>query len=760
MHFCVKIHAVSFFVKKVSPERIRIISTLTVSLFIMFLVFTLTGIVMKRALKSAEEEYYESCEQVLEGYTTSINLYIEKYYASMESIYDEDFFMNADSREIQNWIISRKKYMDEDFSSVAYIDENKTGWFDDGSVLDLKDTTSTVNEKYSEGKYFVSNIISSIFSDSPVFLISKQVYDSSRNVKGSLTVSVKVNVLKNITRKIRIGHNSSVYLQDRNGRFLIVPDRDYIGKDFFPSSDEYSKYSSRYISESDFGMVQTESEREQLINLFYRKIEGCGWTLAVGFPVEELDMIYTRQNSTRLLILVISLCSLVVLLFFQRKIQDSFYKNQVVDFAYDPLTKLWTRQRFEKEASRMIRHNPKNIYMLVESDISGFKFINQNYGEDTGDRMIFFYSQRINRITKEKHGIIGRGYADRFYSLLRVGSVRSAMSVFKESIDELNESIRFFDIPFFPKFGITFYRAGKNRSVSIKELIGQVSFAKSSIKDNALKSYAIYNSKMMHRVNEERKMELNMEAALKRGEFIVLYQPKISLADDRIVGAEALVRWKTKEGIITPDKFIPLFERNGFIKKLDFFVYEQVFKFIQSQIKKGGPIVPVSVNMSRNHNKPEKFMHDFLYLFKKYDIPSNMVQVEIIERSFMNTTTLCDITNLLHNEGFTVAMDDFGSGESSLNMLTKIPVDVLKFDRTFLYSSIGESGSFDYKGAKFIKILIDLSKHLEKQTVFEGVETVEQRDFLRSVSCDQVQGYFYSRPLFESDFIAFMEKFR
>ena len=208
---------------------------------------------------------------------------------------------------------------------------------------------------------------------------------------------------------------------------------------------------------------------------------------------------------------------------------------------------------------------------------------------------------------------------------------------------------------------------------------------------------------------------------------------------------------------MSPDQFIPLFERNGFITKLDYFVYEEVFKFIQKRLYKDLPIVPISVNMSRNHNKPEKFMHDFMELFTKYSIPPQLVQIEILERSVMDNTTLHDITEKLHKEGFSVAMDDFGSGESSLNMLTKIPVDVLKFDREFLHASTDSEGRIDKKSEKFIHILIDLSKSLEKQTVFEGVETQAQRDFLRSINCDQAQGFFYSKPLSEQDFVQFIK---
>ena len=207
---------------------------------------------------------------------------------------------------------------------------------------------------------------------------------------------------------------------------------------------------------------------------------------------------------------------------------------------------------------------------------------------------------------------------------------------------------------------------------------------------------------------------------------------------------------------MSPDKFIPLFERNGFIQKLDFYVYDKVFHFIQNCLKNNHSVVPISLNMSRYHNKPDKFMHEFMALFNKYTIPPSLIEVEILERSVLDSSSLKEIVDRLHNEGFKVAMDDFGSGESSLNMLSKIPVDILKFDRDFLLSSTNETGSIDAESADFIETLVDLGRRLKKRTIFEGVETQQQIDFLKSINCDQVQGFFYSKPLAETDFISYI----
>ncbi|MCR4953569.1 MAG: GGDEF domain-containing phosphodiesterase [Treponema sp.] len=489
-----------------------------------------------------------------------------------------------------------------------------------------------------------------------------------------------------------------------------------------------------------------------------RQISKTDFFIYLVYSQKILDTLLPIKNSSIIYIILITIAFIIILLTIENLIMNLLQKNQLIASVYDPLTNLWTRQKFEAEAEKQLKRNKQGKFILIETDIRGFKFINQNYGEQAADKLLQYYAKKINERTQNYKAIVGHGFADHFYMLLKISSVHTAMIAFKDQLAFLNQEIKDYEIPFFPKFGIAFFM-GKTREkeASIQNLIGQASFAKSTIKDAALTQYSIYNSKLLKRINEERYIESHSESALENGEFFVMYQPKITLNSEKTGGAEALVRWNNPEmGIMSPDQFIPIFEKNGFIKKLDFYVYEQVFKFIQKQLDEGKNIVPISVNMSRNHDKPEKFIHDFMTLFNKYSIPKNLIEIEILERSVMNNNTLRELTDLLHKEGFTVAMDDFGSGESSLNMLTQIPVDVLKFDRTFLSASTNETGMLDPSSADFIKILVDLSRNLKKHTIFEGVETQGQRDFLKSINCDQVQGFFYSKPLTEDGFIDFL----
>ena len=347
-------------------------------------------------------------------------------------------------------------------------------------------------------------------------------------------------------------------------------------------------------------------------------------------------------------------------------------------------------------------------------------------------------------------------------ALEQVTGRRTKLWDHKKQLKAAMENSKKNEIPFIPKFGLSFYLPNKqDDSPSIQILISRASFAKSTIKENALQQFAIYDEKLLQKSKNENFIETHMETALANKEFFVMYQPKIDLATEKVVGAEALVRWQSpKLGFMPPNSFVPLFERNNFIVKLDFYVYEEVFKFIRRCMDKGEPTVPISVNVSRNHDKPDKFVHAFTGLLKKYNITPAQVEVELLERATLDKNLLREITIMLQKEGFKVAMDDFGSGESSLNMLSSIPVNILKFDRSFLFANDAVNGRLDETAESFIQTLVVLGKNLKKQTIFEGVETEEQRDFLRKIKCDQVQGYFYSKPLREDEFIQFLKKHR
>ena len=739
----------------ISPEKAKFISTLLVSVVFMTIVLSLSGMYTKKMLKNAEEEYFDSIHTTLDSYRKIISLQLNDYIHSMQIVYSDRIFDEPDTQKIFQFINEYAYKMPEDFFELYYV-------LPDGTIYTSDNFQTKLAPENHLGLVEGNDIAISGLRIHPrtgdkIFSIEKSIYKGGKIV-GALGASVFINKFIERTTDIKMGEKESYMLLDKNGYFLVHPIPGIIGLTYEPSDKKYSNTSTVNLAKNPPATYITQTDTGDLAYLMTAKIPESGWTLSLKISMNEIDEIYKPEKKNEIVLIIVSLLIVLALVLAEAKILDFFQRKQLIATVYDPLTNLWTRQRFESEANKMVR-NSRSKFMLIEADIRGFKFINQNYGEEAADKLILHYSKMITKAISGFHAITGRGFADHFYLFIKITSVHKAMNTFKKEMETFAKESNSYEIPFFPKFGISFLMPDSDISGNkIQNLIGQASFAKSTIKDNLLTQYSVYNSRLLEKINEERFIESHMQQALDQKEFFVMYQPKISLTDDKIVGAEALVRWNSpKLGLMTPEKFIPLFERNGFITKLDYYVYDEVFKFIQKRLIKEEEIVPISVNMSRNHNKPEKFIHDFMEMFTKYSIPPSLIQIEILERSVMDNNTLKDITEKLHKEGFSVAMDDFGSGESSLNMLTKIPVDVLKFDREFLNASTNSEGRIDRKSQKFIQVLVNLSKNLEKQTIFEGVETQAQRDFLRSIDCDQAQGFFYSKPLSEQDFIQFIK---
>lgn len=743
--------------RQISPNNAKIISSVLIAIPIISIMLSLCSSLIKSTLRESRKEYVEHYSNVTQSYKKAVNIYLENYITAIDAYYVEEHY-NSD-KNIHDFLISSiniRERLTPEFEEIFYINPQYTLFSQNGEILDVSQREYARKILEEKLPYYLTDPVKSHISDKPVIIIAKAIYNSEKDLIGALGAAIPLESLTKIFTNLSVSRNSNLHILDSKGKFIIHEDQNWINKEFDSAIYKKKSISGSQLVERKAGNLKTIDVYNRPISLFFTPIDNTNWTLTLSLHDNHDVEIINKYKTRMLMVIIAAFIVLILMLLAEYYILDYFQRHQIIATVYDPLTNLWTREYFEKEASRQLHLFPKSKFMLIESDIRNFKFLNENYGEEIANKILSDYAAILSKYTKVNKGMISRGFADRFYILYRISSIHKAMNVFKDTLDILNNELLDYDYPFFPKFGITFLLPDRKRDITIQGLIGQASFAKSTIKDNMMVQYSIYNSRLLKKVNEEQFIEQHMQHALDNNEFFVMYQPKMDLATDKISGAEALVRWKSPElGLLSPDQFIPLFEKNGFITKLDFFVYEEVFKFLQKQINEGNPVVPISVNMSRNHTKPDRFISKFMNVFNKYSIPPEYVQIEILERSFADSGTLKEITAVLHKEGFTVAMDDFGKGESSLNMLTQIPVDILKFDRDFLQSSTSSSGIIEDKAAGFIQILINLSKHLNKETVFEGVETQSQKDFLRDIKCDQAQGFFYSKPLVQEDFIQF-----
>ena len=244
-----------------------------------------------------------------------------------------------------------------------------------------------------------------------------------------------------------------------------------------------------------------------------------------------------------------------------------------------------------------------------------------------------------------------------------------------------------------------------------------------------------------------------MEEALENHEFKVVYQPKTITKTEKVTGAEALVRWYKDGEIIPPDKFIPLFEENKFIIKLDLYIFEQVCQDMKAWKEKYGFTPIIAVNVSKTHFIDQNFIKDYVRITDKYNIDRNKIDLEITESATIdgNIDTI-KILNNIKEQGFTISIDDFGTGYSSLSMIQSMPIDVIKIDKIFVDKADLNSEH------NIINYIMIIAKHLGVKTIVEGVETLEQVEFVRKIECDVIQGYYYSKPIPREEFEEYFNK--
>lgn len=297
-----------------------------------------------------------------------------------------------------------------------------------------------------------------------------------------------------------------------------------------------------------------------------------------------------------------------------------------------------------------------------------------------------------------------------------------------------------------PSFGI--YRIDDN-TIPISVMLDYAKMACRSVKGNIVNNYAVYDEELRRRIMQEVEIEKDMEKALEEHQFKVFFQPKYDISTGKVIGAESLCRWQHPvKGMMSPREFISLFERNGFIIRLDRYMWEETCKMIRKWLDNGYDVKPVSVNVSRMHEYNEHFEEDVIGLIEKYQIPPRLVELELTESAYLSSEEkIYAAMGRLKERGLLFSVDDFGTGYSSLNMLKNIPVDIVKLDREFLNETTNNS-----KGRAIIRNMIALAGDLNIRVIAEGVESVEQAAFLLEMGCELAQGYYYSKPLSSCDF--------
>ncbi|QSX06943.1 EAL domain-containing protein [Sedimentibacter sp. zth1] len=398
-------------------------------------------------------------------------------------------------------------------------------------------------------------------------------------------------------------------------------------------------------------------------------------------------------------------------------------------------------EKFRIDAKKIIKNNENNLYVLVYWDIQNLKYINDKYGRKMGDKLLICINKEIYNLMSDGE-IVARTGGGNFVVLTKYETV----NLFKKRCYGMLNVLRNAVIKVCDCYPIIFRRGVYfigNRKIDIDTAIDYAIFAQKKIGTVHSHGTYFFNNKMHKKLELEKQLEQDMYAALESEEFEVYYQPKVDIETGYIVGAEALVRWNHhQKGLLMPNIFIPFFEKNGFVCKLDLFVFEQLCKHQKKLVEDGHNII-ISSNYSRQQLQSDKPPLLYAEMVKKYNLSPSLFEIELTEVGEIDEIeSVIKHAKQFKNAGMRISVDDFCSGNSSLQLLYKLPIDVLKMDR-----SVIEIGALDGIEGAIIKSIVDISHSNDIIIIWEGIETKEQENYLRKMNCKYAQGFLYGKPM-------------
>lgn len=482
--------------------------------------------------------------------------------------------------------------------------------------------------------------------------------------------------------------------------------------------------------------------------VLFKELSGTnGWSLFYIVYDEDVQSIINP-------ILIESVGSIIVIMFLMIFLATAIIRylsneqKKMYALAYvDELTAAPNENAFIEKTTELLKEFNNLPYVIMSFDIVNFRYINEGYGHEKADMIL----RSLAKALSESYGYnetYARLDADHFIGLcIDDGRLEERRKFITDRLKDYSEAIGM-RYPIRMKTGLYYVRSHKE---PVSDMIDKANLARKSVDGSDGRNLeAEYREQLMENTRRQEEIESKMESALQNGEFIPYLQPKWDMERDCICGAEALIRWKTKEGkIVPPGDFIPLFEKNGFVEKIDFYMLEEICKYIRRMLDENKEVYPVSINQSRYLMYDPNYLSRVQEIMLRYKVPRGLVELELTETVFFqDKSQMIEVMNRLKEMNMELSIDDFGSGYSSLNILRDIPFDVLKIDRGFL-----DESSQSEEGKWILRKIVEMAEGLHMRVICEGVETQEQAKMLLGIGCRYAQGYLYSRPIPMDEFI-------
>ena len=428
------------------------------------------------------------------------------------------------------------------------------------------------------------------------------------------------------------------------------------------------------------------------------------------------------------------------------KAEQEIYRKKI---ERDSLTGLLNKEGFYLRGKEFLEKHPQEQASIVFVNVENFKLINDLYGVRAGDRFLQYLAMVIRELCRESKALCCRYEADHFVTL-----TLESLDEIRQQAAKLSEKAQNYELDISVEISAGVYEIHESDK-SLRIMCDRAHLAASSIKNNHLTQVAVYDDTHRQNLIREQRIISEMNGALKKKQFKAYFQPKYDMQNDRIIGAEALVRWEhPQKGTISPGVFIPVFEKNGFIGRLDLYIYEETCAFLRQCRDEGLPLYPISINLSRVGFYNPNLCESLCEIADRYEIPKKYLELEVTETAYASDSkAIFTVLERLRKEGFRILMDDFGSGYSSLNMLKEAPIDEIKLDMRFL------SADDPYGRAEnILHMVIAMGNQMKLSVIAEGVETQRQKEMLQNFACNKAQGYYYAKPMKMEEYRELLKK--
>lgn len=726
---------------------------ITILLLLISLAFIVTvSVVFNNIKTNLEREIISSLSEEAEENAALIEKEIDAKFGILQSFANELSSTGDEIEEIRDMQSFVEVY---NFKRMGFVDLNGIAKTTDGFEKDL-----SFREFYQvglKGESFITASLLETVGDSTedmINILSVPVYDNKGEIKGVLFATY-------LTEKFHEVIFSDSF-QGEGYTYIVAGDGDVISSYGDGMQKEYDNifiYTGDAAQYDDAIQEKVENDMREKISRVgigvnedndkyfycYKPLEiesaDMNWYIFSIEPKSVLDermhpIMRDIQFLTVILICILVMANIVFLFYNVRRRQELFR------LAYkDSITGGDNFSNFKEKAKKY--ENTEGY--VIALDISEFKLVNNVCGNASGDEVLKVIWDVILANCNDNEQA-ARVNADRFVIFWIESSKKTVTYRIEKLINEIEGISEQLSVPrLYPVIGI---RAVEKLDDADKRY-GEALRAKALVKNRRDRHYAFYDEIDYDTIVENKNLENGFEKALADKKFEVWYQPKFNSHTGKIVGSEALIRWRADDGsLISPGRFIPLFEKNGNIIRLDEYVFREVCRQQKEWQKEGIQILPVSVNISRFSLYYSNVVEKYERIINYYDVDHKYVQIEITESAIIENTVIVELIQKFHDAGFDILLDDFGSGYSSLASLNQMPFDTIKLDKS-LVDYVGNEN-----GEKLLKFIVQLVQSLGMKITAEGVEYKEQLDFLENLNCDDIQGFYFSKPLMLADFSA------